>query len=96
MTSLWLNEAAPIERGGAVPEAVDVAVIGGGIAGVSTAFHTSERGASVALLERCTIASRASGRNDGHKATTENLLCRLLQITGDLRCIAKQRIPGNQ
>lgn len=65
MTSLWLAESASPAAAVALPAGVDVAVIGGGIAGVATALHLAERGVSVALLERETIASRASGRNDG-------------------------------
>ena len=43
----------------------DILIIGGGIAGVSTAFHLAEHGRSVALLERGEIASEASGQNMG-------------------------------
>jgi gamma-glutamylputrescine oxidase len=44
---------------------VDVAVIGGGITGVSAALHLAERGYKVALLEAETIGWGASGRNGG-------------------------------
>ena len=43
----------------------DVIVIGGGIAGASTAYHLATHGRSVALLERGEIASGASGVNGG-------------------------------
>ena len=44
----------------------DVAIIGGGITGVSAALHLAERGYSVALLEAGdTIGWGASGRNGG-------------------------------
>ena len=43
----------------------EVIVIGGGIAGSSTAFHLAGHGRSVALLERGEIASEASGVNAG-------------------------------
>ena len=43
----------------------DVIIIGGGIAGTSTAFHLAEHGRSVTLLERGSIASEASGVNAG-------------------------------
>ncbi len=45
--------------------AVDVAIIGGGITGVSAALHLAERGVSVALLEAHEIGWGASGRNGG-------------------------------
>ena len=43
----------------------DVLIIGGGIAGASTAFHLAEQGRDVVLLERGEIASEASGQNMG-------------------------------
>ena len=49
----------------AVLSEADVIVIGGGIAGASTAYHLAAHGRSVALLERGDIASGASGVNGG-------------------------------
>ncbi|MDE0810176.1 MAG: FAD-binding oxidoreductase, partial [Alphaproteobacteria bacterium] len=43
----------------------DVCVIGGGLTGVSTALHLTERGYSVVLLESQRIGNGASGRNGG-------------------------------
>lgn len=43
----------------------DVIVIGGGIAGASTAYHLADLGRAVLLLERGEIASEASGVNAG-------------------------------
>lgn len=43
----------------------DVCVIGGGLAGVSTALQCAERGLDTVLLESETIGSGASGRNGG-------------------------------
>lgn len=43
----------------------EVLIIGGGIAGSSTAFHLAEHGRDVILLERGEIASEASGQNMG-------------------------------
>jgi gamma-glutamylputrescine oxidase len=45
--------------------AADVAIIGGGITGVSAALHLAERGFGVALLEAEHIGWGASGRNGG-------------------------------
>ena len=47
-----------------MPE-TEVLIIGGGIAGASTAFHLAEAGRRVTLLERGEIAGEASGVNMG-------------------------------
>ena len=47
-----------------MPE-TEILVIGGGIAGASTALHLAEAGRSVTLLERGEIAGEASGVNMG-------------------------------
>jgi gamma-glutamylputrescine oxidase len=65
VSSLWLAEAAPCAATAALPARSEVAVIGGGIAGVAVALQLARRGVAVVLLERTTIAARASGRNDG-------------------------------
>jgi gamma-glutamylputrescine oxidase len=44
---------------------VDVAVVGGGLAGLTTAREVARRGWSVALLEAGRLAGGASGRNTG-------------------------------
>jgi sarcosine oxidase subunit beta len=43
----------------------DVIIVGGGIAGVSTAFHLSRRGCKTAVLERKFVAAEATGRSSG-------------------------------
>ncbi len=47
------------------PDEVDLAVIGGGVLGVSAAYWGARSGARVALLEQQGIAWGASGRNGG-------------------------------
>ncbi|MER9818218.1 FAD-dependent oxidoreductase [Mesorhizobium sp. M0129] len=44
---------------------VDLAIIGGGFSGLSTALHAAEKGLSVAVLEAEFIAWGATGRNAG-------------------------------
>ena len=66
MTSLWLDEIEPDTHAPLDADvSADVAVVGGGVAGVATAYHLALRGASVVLLEARTIAEAASGRNAG-------------------------------
>jgi NADPH-dependent 2,4-dienoyl-CoA reductase/sulfur reductase-like enzyme len=44
--SLWVREAAPLpEEPAPPPQRADVAVIGGGIAGIATALHLARAGA---------------------------------------------------
>ncbi|MEO0544444.1 MAG: FAD-binding oxidoreductase [Pseudomonadota bacterium] len=49
----------------ALPDKVDVVVVGGGIAGVSTALFLAEKGISVCLCEKGKIAGEQSSRNWG-------------------------------
>lgn len=44
---------------------VDVAVIGGGLAGLSAGLHLARHGRSVAVLEAARVGAGASGRNGG-------------------------------
>src|SRR4051812_8645968 len=44
---------------------VDVCIVGGGLAGLSTAVECQQRGLKVAVLEQHRIAWGASGRNGG-------------------------------
>jgi gamma-glutamylputrescine oxidase len=44
----------------------DVCVVGAGFTGLSTALELAEKGFSVTLLEKDTVAGLASGRNGGH------------------------------
>lgn len=62
--SAWLHEAASLAPQ-AAPADTTVAVIGGGIAGISTALHLARAGIEVSVLEAGEVAGRASGRNDG-------------------------------
>lgn len=48
-----------------LPEAVDVVVIGGGVIGVSSAYHLARKGLSVALVEKGHVAGEQSSRNWG-------------------------------
>src|SRR4029079_19273976 len=64
-SSYWLSEpwSAPAVRRS--DEAVDVAVVGGGVTGCACAHVLAQAGLSVHVLEAREIASGASGRNGG-------------------------------
>lgn len=66
--SLWWNESdeARIELPSLDGDLeVDVAIVGGGFTGMSTALHLAEAGLSAAVLEARHIGFGASGRNGG-------------------------------
>ena len=65
--SYYAHSAVPAPQRPALVEqvAADVCVIGGGIAGCSTALHLAERGYKVVLLEAQRIGYGASGRSGG-------------------------------
>ena len=68
-TAVWLDGAPPDEPTSPLARDldVDVAIIGGGFTGVSTAYHLSRRypDRSIVLLEAKRLANGASGRNGG-------------------------------
>jgi gamma-glutamylputrescine oxidase len=66
-SSYYAQSAVPAPERAALAGQVeaDVCVIGGGIAGCSTALHLAERGYRVALLEAQRIGYGASGRSGG-------------------------------
>ena len=67
MANLYHDTAEPAMPAPALDRDLktDVAVIGGGITGLSTALHLAEQGASVAVLEAEQPGWGASGRNGG-------------------------------
>lgn len=60
---------APVLRGDAK---ADVAIVGGGLTGISAALHLAERGVDTILLEGGALGHGASGRNGGQAGTGFN------------------------
>src|SRR5258707_15419386 len=57
-----LSRIASDER---LPAQVDVVVIGGGVIGVSAAYHLAKKGLSIALIEKGHVGGEQSSRNWG-------------------------------
>ena len=66
--SYWLDTAPAFTSGasGSVPATCDVAVVGGGLTGLSAALCLARQGIDVVVLESDGVAAAASGRNGGH------------------------------
>ena len=60
-----LSRIASDER---LPAQADVVVIGGGVIGVSAAYHLAKKGHSVALIEKGHVGAEQSSRNWGWTA----------------------------
>lgn len=67
---LWLDRAAEVGASPAGELAADVAVIGAGLTGLSTAIELRRRGVDVVVLERERAGFGASGRSAGHLTPT--------------------------
>ena len=109
--SLWQTLAPPAPsmpplRG---ERRCDVAVVGGGFLGLSTALHLAEAGASVVVVEAETAGFGASGRNTGFvvpalkstlgPADVEAAIGpahaeRLVDLVGGSGRLARSRFPG--
>jgi glycine/D-amino acid oxidase-like deaminating enzyme len=65
--NFWLDTVSERVAGtaGALPEKVDVAIVGAGFCGLSAALHLAKRGVRVAVLEAETFGWGASSRNGG-------------------------------
>ena len=62
----WADPQSSIfDRHNTVPAACDVAIVGGGLTGVSTAYHLATRGIRSTIFEADRLGSGASGRTGG-------------------------------
>lgn len=62
---VWQSESAAIRPSLDGDVTADVAIVGGGVGGLATAWHLAERGIRATVVEARTVASGASGRNGG-------------------------------
>ena len=82
--SLWMSvavapQAAPLQG----DEQCDVAVVGGGIAGLSTAYELSQLGRSVVVVDRGPIAGGMTARTSAHLAPLcDDLMSEMQKIKG--------------
>jgi glycine/D-amino acid oxidase-like deaminating enzyme/nitrite reductase/ring-hydroxylating ferredoxin subunit len=74
---------------------VDVAVIGGGIAGLMTAYFLSQQGKSVALIEARTMLSGTTGHTTAHLSIAHDLIYHYLIKTFD-QALAHGYAKANQ
>ena len=65
--------AMPITTDYTLPEQVDVAVIGGGLAGIITALELAQKGISVAVFEKGKVAAEQSSRAFGWVSSAGDL-----------------------
>ena len=86
MTSFWLDGEAATPRGSLDQDlTADVAIIGGGIAGIATAYALAREGGSVVVRERGEVADGASGRNAGFVlgGVSDNFVAACAKYGGD-------------
>ena len=60
-----ITDQSPIAFADALPDAVDVVVIGAGIVGTATAYWLAKRGQRVLLCDKGRVAGEQSSRNWG-------------------------------
>ncbi len=82
--SLWMDtEVAPEAEVLDGVHECDVAVIGSGIAGISTAYELSKRGKSVIVIDRGRICGGMTSRTSAHLAPLcDDLVSEMIKIKG--------------
>ena len=69
----WWDAAPPTQRATDIPAQAEVAIVGGGIAGLSTALELARNGVKAVVLDREAIGWGASSRNGGALAGAAGL-----------------------
>lgn len=88
--SLWMETApAPDRRGRSLPIEVDVAVLGAGIAGLTTAYLLARAGRSVLVLEAGEVAGGVSGHTTAKLSAQHGLKYHSLSKRKGLRAAAR-------
>jgi glycine/D-amino acid oxidase-like deaminating enzyme/nitrite reductase/ring-hydroxylating ferredoxin subunit len=84
--SLWTHTEPVTDRFPALTEdlSVDVAVIGAGITGLTTAYLLQQQGARVVVLERDRVASGTTGYTTAKVTSLHGLMYRFLEQTYDV------------
>lgn len=95
-TSVWLETTGSTDYGPLMDDTdVDVAIVGGGIAGISTAFDLVEAGRTVALIERGRILEGVTGNTTAKLTSQHGLIYDyLLEHVGEER--ARQYANANE
>ena len=85
--SLWMDiDVAPDARVLDGAQECDVAVIGSGIAGISTAYELCQRGKSVIVIDRGRICGGMTSRTSAHLAPLcDDLVSEMTKIRGTRR-----------
>ncbi len=67
LASAWADQQSPPLATNPLEsrESCDLAIVGGGILGLSSALHAARRGLSVRVLDAAKVGDRASGLNGG-------------------------------
>ncbi len=88
---------------GPPPARVDVAIVGAGFTGLSTAWHLARRGARTAVLEAGSIGNGASGRTggialegtaSGLRPGADDCLGTLARVTAEAGIVCAANLPG--
>jgi glycine/D-amino acid oxidase-like deaminating enzyme/nitrite reductase/ring-hydroxylating ferredoxin subunit len=82
--SLWRATTPPSFQRASLPDAVDVAIIGGGITGLTAAFLLKQAGKTVAVLEKDRLGAGQTGNTTAHLTyVTDTLLSTLSHEVGN-------------